>query len=164
MNKLISRIILGKSWRRTLARAGVWGVVTFIIFKFLFLPVRINGISMEPTYRNGSINLINTFRYCFRVPQRGDIVAIRMAGQRVMLFKRVLGLPGERLRLDKGVLMVNNVVIDEPYVKNGCDWDLSELTMGPDEFFMVGDNRSMPIEAHTHGRAESRRIIGGPLF
>lgn len=164
MNKWVRRIIYGRSLRHTLIRASILAVVAFVLFKFLLLPVRISGISMEPTYKNGSINFINTLRYWMHAPDRGDVVAIRMAGQRVMLFKRIIGLPGERLAFDKGLLLINEKVIPEPYLKNGCDWDLPGVIIGPNEFFVAGDNRGMPIEAHTYGRVEYSRIVGGPLF
>lgn len=164
MNKWARRIIYGRSLRHTLIRASILAVVAFVLFKFLLLPVRISGISMEPTYKNGSINFINTLRYWRHAPDRGDVVAIRMAGQRVMLFKRIIGLPGERLAFAKGLLLINEKVIPEPYLKNGCDWDLPEVIIGPNEFFVAGDNRGMPIEAHTYGRVECSRIVGGPLF
>lgn len=158
------RILFGKSLRRTLVRAAILATSSFILFRFLFLPVRIIGISMEPTYRDGSINFVNTLRYRFRAPRRGDVVAIRMAGRHVMLLKRIIGLPGERLAFHNGTLTVNGKVIPEPYVKNIGDWNLAEVTIGLNEFFVAGDNRLMPIEAHAHGRVERGRIIGGPLF
>ena len=155
---------MGKSWRSTLIRAGALAVTAFVVFKFLLLPVRISGISMEPTYKNRSINFISTLSYRFQTPQRGDVVAIRMAGRRVMLFKRIIGLPDERLKFEKGKLIVNDEIINEPYLKTEYNWDLEEVLIGEDEFFVAGDNRGMAIDAHTHGRVSKERIIGGPLF
>ena len=160
----VKRILFGKSLRRTLVRAAVLATSSFILFKFLLLPVRIDGASMEPRYRNGSVNLVNTLRYRFREPRRGDVVAIRMAGRQVMYLKRIIGLPGERLAFHNGILMVNGKVTPEPYVKNSCDWNRAEVTIGLNEFFVAGDNRLMPIKAHAHGRVEHSRIVGGPLF
>jgi len=158
------RILFGKSLRRTLVRAAVLATISFILFKFLLLPTRINGVSMEPRYRNGSINFVNTLRYRFRAPRRGDVVAIRMAGQHVMLLKRIIGLPGERLAFHSGVLIVNGKPTPETYVKDGRDWNLPEVKIGSNEFFVAGDNRSMPIDFYAHGCVERSRIIGGLLF
>ena len=119
---------------------------------------------MEPTYRDGSINFVSTLRYRFREPRRGDIVAIALAGRRVMLLKRVVGLPGERLAFRDGTLIVNGRPTPEPYLKNGYDWNMPEVEINSDEFFVVGDNRQMPFETHLSGRAKRHKIVGGPLL
>jgi signal peptidase I len=126
---------------------------------------------MEPTYYSGDIIFINTLRYQFREPRRGDIVAISTGIGRVSLFrrsplilKRVVGLPGERLAFQKGILTVNGQPIPEPRLKRRPRWNLPEVKIGPDEFFVVGDNRFIPPETHYHGRVKRYRIIGGPLF
>ena len=155
---------MGKSWRNTLIRAGVLSLTAFIVFKFLFLPVRISGPSMEPAYKDGSINFINTLYSRFQAPQRGDVVAIRMAGRHIMLFKRIIGLPGERLKFEKGELVVNDEIINEPYLKTECDWSLEEVLIGENDFFVTGDNRGMALDAHTHGRVSKERIVGRALF
>lgn len=161
---MIKRIIIGKSPRRTFKRAAILLVVSFFLFRFILLPVRITGISMEPTYGDGSINFVNTLRYKFRQPERGDIVAIILAGRRIMLLKRVVGLPGERLMFRDGNLIVNGHLTPEPYLKNSYHWTTLEVEINSDEFFVVGDNRQMPPEAHQHGRVKRYKIIGGPLF
>jgi len=164
VNKGVRRIIFGTSLRRTLIRASVLAVATFVVFKFLLLPVRISGISMEPTYRNGSINFINTLRYWRHTPDRGDVISIRMAGRRVMLFKRIIGLPGERLSFANGTLLINGKVIPEPYLNGNCSWDMPEIIIGPNEFFVAGDNRGISMDEHTYGRVEYSRIVGEVLF
>jgi signal peptidase I len=158
------RIIVGSSPRRTALRAAVLAVCTFLVFRFVFLPVRISGESMEPTYANGSFNLVSLLRFRFRQPRRGDVVAIRMAGRHVMLFKRVLALPGERVAFRKGVLVIDGREVEESYVKRPCDWEMKEVVVGPNELYVAGDNRAMPIETHAHGRADRNRVIGGPVF
>ncbi len=165
--RMVKRIIMGKSPRRTLERAGILVLVSFLLFGFLLLPIRITGISMEPTYRDGSINLVNTLRFRFRQPRRGDVVAIKLAGRRVMLLKRIVGLPGDRLAFRKGILTINGQPFLEPYIephRKRPRWDIPEVKIGLDEFFVVGDNRLIPPRVHYHGRVKSYRIIGGPLF
>ncbi len=119
---------------------------------------------MEPAYRDGSVNFVNTLRYRFREPARGDVVAIRLAGRQILLLKRVVGLPGERLMFKKGTLIINGHLTPEPYLKSSYDWTTPEVEISLDEFFVVGDNRQMPPEAHDFGRVQRHRIAGGPLF
>jgi signal peptidase I len=162
---LLRRLLIGTSLKRTLIRTAIIAVVLIVVGKFLFLPARVQGDSMEPTCHNGSFIVINTLRYAWgRVPARGDVVAVRMAGQSIMLLKRVLALPGETIEFRAGRLLVNGAVIDEPYLFPHCDWTIAPDTVPPDSYFIVGDNRSMPMRFHTLGYATRRDIAGGPLF
>jgi signal peptidase I len=57
-------------------------------------------------------------------------------------------------------VLVNGRILDEPYEKGPCGWDAEPVTLGPGEYFVVGDNRTMPKEQHTFGKAERNRIVG----
>lgn len=134
------------------------------MFRGFLIPARLLGISMEPTYRDGSINFINTTAYRTAPPRRGDVVGIQLAGRRVMLFKRIIGLPGEKLGFEGGQLYINGEPFHEPYVATGSDWNMPEVRIGPDEYFAAGDNRQMPIENHELGRVRINRITGKAVF
>jgi len=56
--------------------------------------------------------------------------------------------------------LINGEVLDEPYEKLSCDWDLPPEKLGPDEYFVVGDNRSMPWQDHKFGKVDRNRIVG----
>lgn len=148
---------------RTLVRIGVLIFVSIIVFGWVLIPVRTYGDSMLPTYHSGSFHLVNRVPYLFRQPRRGDVVAVRMAGWRVVYVKRIVGLSGERIAFQDGVLMVNRRPLDEPYVQQRAPWNMREVTLAPGEFFVVGDNRGMRIENHEFGRVRRERI-GGPLL
>ncbi len=162
--KWLPRITIGRSPKRTLIRTLILGGTAFIICRFFLLPVHLRGISMEPTYGNKSFNFVNTFRYLFRRPVRGDIVAIRMAGKHVLLFKRIIGLPGDEIVFKNGTLMVNGKAQSEPYVRFNGTWNMATITMTENEYFVAGDNRNMPIQTHALGRVRKNKILGGPLF
>lgn len=157
-------LILGRNPRFTLIRAGVLALTAFIVFKFILLPVRVTGGSMEPTYRNRSINFINQLAYRSQEPQRGDVVGVRFAGRHVMLLKRVVGRPGELIGFSNGRVTVNGQPLDEPYVKLPADWNRYPVQLGPNDYFVVGDNRSMPMENHTFGICARERILGKILL
>src|SRR5262249_34612085 len=110
------------------------------------------------------INFLNRLAYVRHGPQRGDVVGIRYSGESIMLLKRVVGLPGEEISFNDGTLLVNGEPLDEPYVKSECHWTHKPLRFGPDEYYVVGDNRSMPWDDHEHGAANRRRIVGKVLF
>jgi signal peptidase I len=82
----------------------------------------------------------------------------------IMYLKRIIGLPGETISFVGGRVRVNGNTLDEPYEKWACDWNTAPVTLKPDEYFFVGDNRSMPKEEHTFGKAERSRIVGKALL
>jgi signal peptidase I len=160
----IQAIAIGRRPKRTMVRLGLLiglGAIAALIFNFVLLPVRITGPSMEPTYDNGSINFINCLAYLRHEPQRGDVVGIRFSGNHTMLVKRIVGLPGETMQFSHGKVLIDGQELVEPYLKLANKfWDSPPKLLGPQEYYVVGDNRSMPIEDHTKGAAERNRIVG----
>jgi signal peptidase I len=160
----LRRLLIGRNLRLTLIRAVVLGVVTVVGFKMAILPVRVQGGSMLPTYQNNRVNFLNRLAYIRRPPQRGDVVGIRYAGPSIMLLKRIVGLPGERIGFRNGRVTVNGEVMPEPYLQLPSNWEREPVELGPDEYFVVGDNRSMPMRDHTFGIAKRERILGKAML
>lgn len=154
--------LIGRKPKRTLIRAAVLAVVCFVFFKFvvfrfIVLPVRIEGYSMFPTYRDWGINFVNRLAYRHSEPQRGDVVGIRMAGNSIMLMKRIVGLPGETIAFENDHLLVNGKEMPEPYLKHHSPAPyMDPVTLGPNEYYVIGDNR-MNSDA---GRIDRDRIVG----
>jgi signal peptidase I len=145
-------------------------------------PYRIPSSSMEPTLHcaapepgceAGSSDrvLANRFIYRFRDPSRGDIVVFRTPEQAVercgaggTFVKRLVGLPGDRIALERGVLRINGEREDEPYVNGGPPGpDFAVRTLGPDEYFMMGDNRAQSCDSREWGPVNRADLIG-PVF
>ncbi|MEW6156218.1 MAG: signal peptidase I [Verrucomicrobiota bacterium] len=159
------RLLIGRSPRRTFIRACCLAVVSFVVFWYILIPFRVEGSSMEPAYRHRQINFINRFAYRTRDPQRGDVVGIQLAGRRVMYLKRLIGLPGERIAIHGGVVLINGEPLEEPYLKlQPARWMVPEVDLGPDEYFYIGDNRSMSQHQHQFDRITRDRIAGKVLF
>jgi signal peptidase I len=158
----VRTIIIGRNPRLTMIRIVVLVVTAVVVFKYVLLPVRVDGPSMLPTYKPGAVNFVNRLAYLSSEPQRGDVVAVRYSGHSIMLMKRVIGMPGETIEFVGGRLSVNGELFDEPYVKNPCDWNVrpEHYRLRDDEYYVVGDNRSMPFENHQQGAARRERIIG----
>lgn len=154
------KALIGRNPRHTLLRTAAWVVVLLLISKFVLLPVQVEGVSMQPTYKPRSVNLVNRLAYLFHEPRRGDVVAIRFSDEHIMLMKRIVGLPGETVAFHQGRLLINGKVLDEPYVKFPCTWEHEPAQVGPDEYYVVGDNRSMDFYDHEQGRAKRNRIVG----
>jgi signal peptidase I len=160
----LGRLIFGENPRRTTVRIFVLAAVSAVTFGWVLIPVRAEGISMMPTYRSGSLNLVNRLAFLMKSPERGDIVAIAIAGPHAVYIKRIVGLPGERIAIAEGTVRVNGRPLEEPYVRNRSAWTLPEVQLGSDEYFLIGDNRGMREEEHDFGRAHRSRIVGKVLF
>lgn len=161
---LWQRLTVGRNPRLTLIRAVVLGVACWVTFRHLILPVRIVGISMQPTLQDGSVNLVNRLPYFWREPTRGEIVGIRTTGTSVMYLKRIIALPGEQVEIRLGHVLVNREPLSEPYLTDAQPWVLEPRTLARDEYLVIGDNRTMPMELHWGGVIKRERIIGKAVW
>ncbi len=162
-------LTIGRRPKRTLVRLAVLVAASVVVFKFVLLPIRVMGLSMEPSFHDHAVNFINRLAYISGEPQRGDVVGIRMSTNadgplQFMLLKRVVGLPGETISFSGGRLLVNGEPQEEPYLKLHSNWNERGRRLGSNEYFFVGDNRSMPPEQHEHGVAYRSQIVGRVLF
>ena len=171
----VQAIAIGRRPRRTMFRLAILltlAAIAFVVMRYWIMPVQVVGPSMLPTFRDGSYNFVNRFAYRNHGPERGDIVLIQDSSAdlhnvrpRVVLVKRIVGLPGEAISFVDGRLCVNGKPLDEPYLKYpSTDWQHGPTALGPDEYYFVGDNRSMPFDYHEKGAVERRRILGKVLL
>jgi len=146
-----------------LIRLAIVALTAMAVFHYLLIPCIITGTSMEPTVRRTGFTFCWRGKYWGKAPVRGDIVVLRYAN-RVYYLKRIVGLPGERVAFHRGFLFVNGRPLREPYVHFACDWELPERTVRNGHYYVVGDNRSMPLDQHRFGQVSAHRIAGAPLW
>ena len=144
------RALVGRRPRRTLARVVTLTAVSFVLFKFVFVAIRVESNSMMPTYKNGRINFVNRLAYRWRQPNRGDVVAVRAEGTYTVLLKRIVGLPGERVAVRRGNVIVNGKALKEPYAKGHEISSWREALLADDEYFVIGDNRDVSVYFKVH--------------
>lgn len=154
------RFSVGTNPVRTWYRLLCLSILAYVILKYLLLPIKVTGYSMFPTYRNGQINYANRLAYRWSDPARGDIVVIKTTGERVTILKRILGLPGDRIRMKNGEIFINNQALDEPYIKQEGGWRQREIELGPDVYWAVGDNRAIS----EFGKVHKSMLAGKILF
>ena len=145
---------IGRNPRTTLVRLAITLVIVFVGFRMSIQPILVQGISMQPTYRDGQRRFLNKLAYRSAPPQRGDVIGIQEAGKQVLLLKRVIGLPGERLRIVQGTVLINGKLLEEPYLlppTNGLQ---------DGDHYVIGDNRSMRQDDHYFGIVNQNRIVG----
>ncbi|MCD8119083.1 MAG: signal peptidase I [Lachnospiraceae bacterium] len=121
-----------------------WLFVTFVAQRTV-----VDGSSMSPTLSDGDNVITDKITYRFKDPERFDIIVFphtdTVTGNTVAYIKRIIGLPGETLLLKDGQVYINGELLDDPYgvmdVNDGEIWD-EEFTLGDDEYFVLGDNRT----------------------
>jgi len=121
---------------------------------WVWMPVFITGNSMLPTLHAGQIAGVNKLIYLFRLPQRGEVVAV-WTGDDLMI-KRIIGLPGEEIAERDGLFSVNGMTLAEPYVQFRDHGKIDPGRVGLDRFVVAGDNRLQTLIAIVN----RKRIIG----
>ena len=153
---------------------GLWlrdlifsALASILIITFLYQPVRVEGTSMLPRLEDHDRLFINKFVYHLERINRGDIVVFRYPrDEEKSYIKRVIGLPGDRLAIDKGRVYINGVPISEPYVPEiyRDERSYDEITIPPDHYFMMGDHRSISSDSRDFGPVARELIYGKAVF
>ena len=161
-----ARLIVGKHPKKTLSRVAVTVITCTVVFGFLARPIRVVGISMFPTYKQGQFNFINRVSYWFSEPERFDVVAVdrRSMDEHAVLLKRIIGLPGEEVKIEDGIVLINGQPLVENYVRARFPWQEETYVLQSDEYFMIGDNRAMIQAHHTHGPYHRKALMGKVLY
>lgn len=137
-------------------------LLTFFIFWLVNSFVgryRIDGSSMNPTLQDGQYLLINNFSYYLNEPDHGDIIVFKHPSSDLNLIKRVIGVPGDHVEIHDRQVMVNGVLLTEPYIQAEPTYS-GDWTVQSDEFFVLGDNRNSSSDSHSWGFLPEENIIG----
>jgi signal peptidase I len=138
------RIIVGRNPLYTLFRAMVWAVLILVLFKVVFVGIRVRGQSMEPNFHESQIHVINRLAYRRHPPRRGDVVAFRADEFNALILKRVIGMPGETVSIHGGGdIFINGKLLEEPYPTKGHTNYRGSTTLEPNQYFLFGDNREI---------------------
>jgi signal peptidase I len=148
-------------WRSAASLVLQLAVLSLLVAAFFMRLPQVSGLSMEPLIHSGEYVLINTFAYRIGTPRRGEIVAFRHEGDaREVFIKRVIGLPGDRIRIDRGRVYVGGAKRDEPYVQDADDRSVPEITVPPSSVYVLGDNRANSEDSRSFGPVSDDRLIG----
>lgn len=132
-----------------------------LIRTFLFENYRVVGTSMVPTLEDGQFLVVNKLGYRLHPPQRGDIIVFQdpYSPDR-KLIKRVIGLPGDSIEIQAGQVLVNDQVLDEPYLEDAGDSSRAATVLPEGEYWVMGDNRDNSSDSRSWGTLPQTRIVG----
>ena len=154
-----------RGWIGLLARAPALGVVVDLLSSRLYV---VRGDSMTPSLQPGNQLLVSRAAYASSRPSRGDVVIVRGPGNTVARYlKRVVGQPGEEVRILDGALLIDGARMNEPYLGGlpaSVGMGDSAWELGPDEYFVLGDNRLRSIDSREYGPVGARLIVGKAWF
>jgi len=146
------------------AFAGAILIRTFVIEGFIVL-----GDSMEPAISNGDYVFINKLAFVRSEPRRGDVVVANSREEEKKLIKRIIGLPGERVSIEDGKIVIragrldDGEILAETYLGEGqtsSTTGISLIKLDPKEYFALGDNRNVSVDSREFGPLDLWDIKG----
>jgi signal peptidase I len=152
--------------------------IFLVIYLFFMQPHQVNGQSMEPNFHNGEYVLTDKVSYHTGDPQRGDVVVFHAPpaagcpdGTGCDFIKRVLGVPGDTVAVKENKIWVNGKILPESYLDENLEINPGEFTragrevvLGPDEYFVSGDNRPFSSDSRSWGPIKRADIVGRAFF
>lgn len=167
----------------------VLAALIFLMVRGVAQNFRVEGPSMEPGLHNGQYLLVNKAvyfkldldtlskyipfidggdnpsRFLFHGPQRGDVIVFRYPRDPSRDFiKRIIAIPGDTVEIRDGIVTVNGVVLEEPYINDGANSDMSPKVVPEGSYFVMGDNRPNSSDSRSWGFVPEENIIGKAMF
>lgn len=145
------------------------GAIFVVIYAFLFRPFQVNGQSMFPNYHNGEYILTNLFILHFESLQRGDVIVFKAPpNQEKDFIKRIIGLPGDSVKIQDGSVYINSAQLDESgYLPQNARTfggtflpEGQEVVVPENNFFVLGDNRNFSSDSREWGFVSRDKVIG----
>lgn len=141
-------------------------VVVIPIRVFIASPFIVDGASMYPTFENLDYLIVNEFIYYFNEPVRGDTVVFRYPNNpSIFYIKRIIGLPGETVSINHGIITIttadnDTISLTEPYIVNEDATYTKDVSLGKEEYFVMGDNRPNSSDSRIWGPLKKKDIVG----
>lgn len=144
-------------------------LIVLPIRAFVFQPFLVRGASMEPNFHNGDYLIVDEVSYRFRDPERGEVIVFRFPNDPSQRYiKRVIGLPGETVEVKDGKVIVNDgkaKVLREEYLPKNLETSgQDQMSLGENEYFVMGDNRQFSSDSRSWGSLPEQYIIGRALL
>jgi signal peptidase I len=142
----------------------VLAVILYFGIDAVFARVRVINISMQPTFYEGDVLLVNKLAYKLGKMHTGDVVIFHNPSfLEEDYIKRLIGKPGDTVKAEGGKIYVNGVALDEPYLAQP-PYYLGEWVVPADSVFVLGDNRNSSSDSHSWGFVPVDDLVGKALL
>lgn len=144
------------------------GITIALVRYYLFKPFYVKGASMEPNFYDHEYLIIDELSYRFHQPTRGDVVVFKYPNNHQEYFlKRIIGLPGERVKISENKVTIYNnehpegLMLDESYLSKDIMTEGEvNMSLSKDQYFVMGDNRENSFDSRRFGKVDSSLIVG----
>src|ERR1700687_3809839 len=158
-----------KSFLRDTLEIVFLALVLYVVIQYAVQTVHVLGSSMYATLHDNDLLVASKISYKLHQPQRGDIIVFKPPDEASRDFiKRIIGLPGERIRIANSVVYINGHVLNEPYLPEKWTYNNNWPATGqdqlipPDQYFVMGDNRNHSSDSRSFAPLELGAILGKP--
>lgn len=142
----------------------ILSIVLFLGINAISARIRVDGYSMEPTLQSGEFVVVNKLAYLLGEPEIGDVIVFHYPRDPEQEYiKRVIGLPGDRIQIAAGQVVVNGQLLEEPYIAAPPSYQ-TEWLVPEDSLFVLGDNRNNSSDSHNWGPVPMENVIGKAVF
>jgi len=163
---------LTKSWFQLTRSFNLVLILGFVFRIFIMQPFVVEGNSMETNFHDQQILLVDKISYHLREPERGEVIIFKAPpSPKDDYIKRVIAKPGETVKIEDNSVYINDQPLNETYLDSTSvtqvnnDPDMSKtMILGPDEYFVMGDNREHSSDSREWGTVPKNFIIGRPIF
>lgn len=151
---------------------AVFAAIGLVVYKFIAQPHRVDGISMIPNFQDANLIITDKVTYHFREPKRGEIIVFQNPKKVTEDFiKRIIALPGDKIKIEKSKIYVNDKELDENYLPEGTITEGKttikegqELTVPENSYIVMGDNRMKSSDSREWGYIYRNEIVGRVLL
>jgi len=142
----------------------ILSVVLFAVINAVSARIRVDGASMQPTLETGEFVIVNKLAYMLGKVQVGDVIVFHFPRDPEQEYiKRVIGLPGDRVTVQDGIVSVNGQPLNEDYIAAPPAYE-STWKVPADSLFVLGDNRNNSSDSHNWGPVPLDYVVGKAVF
>lgn len=139
--------------------AAISLAIFFFVYIFLVQPHRVKGDSMLPNFHDGELLLTEKITYRIYKPERGDVIVFKAPQRNVDFIKRIVGIPGDTVRIEDGTVFINDRELVEPYETQKTQ-GTATVMLEKDDYFVLGDNRGSSSDSRSFGPVKRNSIRG----